>query len=247
MEPRITVFGPDLRVQRTLSIGGLAPGFELFPLQGDSILLSGLSFRPDRYGLPVHLLSPEGRLVRSFGAPEGAIVPSDEYRLARTIAPAEERRVWVAPKDRYRVELWTLEGERRGGFRGDVKWFEPIPPSPDLPTPPKSVLSSLRQAPDGLLWIKFIVPSPTWPQAHERDPQTGRWRRVDGDLRSNTVIDVVDPETNRLLARGQLYGLHTALFPGPRGEPLIARVHVDVEAAQVRVLVIGMMLTPPRS
>lgn len=241
-QPRVSVFGPDLDLKRTIPLREVVPGFELLTLDGDSIVLTGHSSRADLFGLPVHVLTPEGRRVRSFGEMEGPIISDDPLNFDRAVALADRGQLWIALKNAYRVERWTLGGERVGALRGDVDWFQPIPENPDLPTPPRGMLSSIHQAADGLLWIKFQVPSKGWTEAFERDPETGRWRSVNRDARANTVTDVVDPETNRLLARGELHGRHTALFSGPQGEPMIGRIHVDMHEEQVRVLVLTMRL-----
>ena len=237
---RLTVFGADGSVESTARLGGLAAGFEVFPMPGDSVLLSGHSFEPSIYGLPVHVLAPDGQPVRSFGERGGAIMSRDPYVLERRLALENGGRLWVASKNEYRVELWSITGSRLSTMTMDVDWFDPVETPRDSRQAPRPILASMRQDEGGLLWLKFSVAGDRWQDALARDDGEEYWRVIDEDVYWTTIIDVINPSTGRLEARARVPGGFSNLFG--KGETLLARAQVDMEAAAVRIFIIRARL-----
>lgn len=241
---RISVFTPDGEFERAIPFTeGPTPAFDFFPFRGDSILLSGYGFTPDVFGRSVHVLSRDGRRVRSFGAPEHAIVGTDPHRLIRSVSPSMGAGLWVASRDRYLIELWTLEGERVKTLVRETSWFDEIPRADGHPPPPRAFVSRIREDSDGRLWVMLKIPGEEWRDAAEpslREPHG--WRMVDEDLWMNTVVEVIDPEQGTVVASS---GRLPNRYSGMVGGPLVAHTRAAVETGEVHVLVMRMRVRRP--
>lgn len=237
---RLTVFGRDLEVDRTVRIEGVVPGFGVFPLRGDSLLLSGYSTRPGLFGMGAHVIGPDGRRVRSCGAPDGPIMAEAPNRVERRLAVENSGNVWIASQQEYRIELWNMSGRRLSTLSTN-EWFEPETPPAESPSPPRAQLVSLQQDAEGLLWVQLSVPGDEWWRAVVRDrSQPHGWRTVDRQLWTERLFDVIDPESGRLFARRQSPGRFTRLFG--TSEALVGRAELDMDRGLVRMVILRMRL-----
>lgn len=93
-----------------------------FP-SGGAIILSGRVHASREGGYPLHVFTPEGEWIRSFGMDEPQEDLSDAWPLVRALASAGDGTFWAAPRREYRLEHWTVEGVRLRAFSGDRERF----------------------------------------------------------------------------------------------------------------------------
>lgn len=210
MNNRLTWFDSQGRVERTTTLAETRVGYDVFPLPGDSVLLSGYSLAPELVGVSVHVFSPEGERIRSFGEATHPITSQSELEHVKHLALERDGGLWIASWDRYLIEHWSLEGDRLASFVRDVDWF-------DDPSPPRALLPSVRQDRSGLLWVQVLVPASSG-SGHE------------------TIIEAVDPRAGQVLASRRLDGQQSNLFDGSR----LACVVLDLEREMVQLIVLQM-------
>jgi hypothetical protein len=77
---------------------------------GDHFVMNSTIPTPDRAGLPLHLISPEGQVIRSFGSISGAYRSDIPLHDRRQLTPAGSRAVWSAWALQYVIERWSEGG-----------------------------------------------------------------------------------------------------------------------------------------
>lgn len=217
------------------------PAFDVMRIRGDSLLVSGYSSRGDLIGLAAHVFPANGSRARSFGEIEGSVQSQDPFRLARSIAPSGDTAIWIAAKDRYHLELWSLEGHRLLTVTRDVPWFDPVPQPADGPNPPRGALGSVVEDDEGRLWISFSIPREDWLKGAYRSESSPRGWSVSPGWRYRRIVEVVDPR------RGIVLASHT--FPqgedpwsGLFGNVRIARGDLDLSSGAVTIQVFRLRL-----
>jgi hypothetical protein len=224
---RITVLTPLGNVVRTITVGPPWLGFNIYPLRGDSLLVGGHSLSPELVGLPAHIISPEGALVRSFGERTYPVeATTDEFLLHRAIALSEDHTFWVAGWDRYHIELWRTDGQRLRHLVREPAWFSQPAALTDGRVPPRPALLSIFQDADGFLWTSSTVASSSW---------------TDGPHAIDTIVEVIDPASTQVLASTILPGRYTDFF----GDRLASTNLVDLENHTVRSIVLQFHLERP--
>jgi hypothetical protein len=205
---RLTVFDQDHKAARTVQLADRVDA--AIPLSGGRVLIHTISTAPERAGLPLHLMDPGGRILRSFGAENALVDPRQRDKLRRIIGPAPEDRVWSIPwnNEYYEVELWdTSSGTSVVTLRRDAGWYqhqpvpqfrdevnsEPIRPNPN----PVAVWGDSK----GLLWVVMATP---------RDD----WRVHAPARRMSYVIEVIDPSAGILLASRRYDGALSKIVAG---------------------------------
>jgi len=177
-------------------------------------VIQALSYDPARMGLPLHVLEPDGTIVRSFGAVEHLHVSREtDMNGFRAVAPVRDHpaRVWSARRNAYTIEQWDTTGRHLLTIVRRPDWFEPWlePRRSTHPEPPKPYLSEVWEDSLGRLWVWILVADPRWEA----------WRpgaRVRTDEEQHDVIlEIIDPVAGRLLASIRTPGpLHRMLTDG---------------------------------
>jgi 6-bladed beta-propeller len=209
----LTVLTPEYRYARSLHLGVRAE--QALRLGDGQVVIQSRIATPERFGLPVHTLAPDGRVLRSFGSTELTIPPGALLAQYRLIAAASANTVWAARLDRYEVQEWSDAGELRRTLLRDPTWFtradgeEPGPP--DEVRPP-SALRGLSPAPDGRLWVLATVARADWrpdPGLAGRDPRRGRPAPAPASLGRylDTVVELLDPARGQLVAAQRIPGV----------------------------------------
>lgn len=209
---RVTRLSPHAQEVYETSRLPIRDVYDVLPLPDGTILINGPWFTNEGAGLPLHLLSRSGEVVRSFGSEAPLMHARDPLHLVRfaAISLMDPATIWVAHTRRYRLELWDVEGALLESFEPDVPWFtsddanRPFPKSPS-DAGPKVGLNDIWQDAGGLLWVIIRVPNADWRQRFE--PVTGSadgsdaYRRIgfDEELWS-TRINVWDPSDWTLVA-----------------------------------------------
>lgn len=201
LNDRHTVVAPDFSVVRTRPLPGEIHDGGALPAADGHFLINASIPSAEAIGYPLHLVDPDGDLVRSFGSdPPRAGFNEPPSRFRRAMAWSRAGGIWAAHPREYRIERWTTAGERVQVLRIEADWMEGDTPGPrrdhDAPLgpPPRSLLS-IWEDDDGHLWVTGRIPASRWQDAIDGA------RIVDRNGWAHTVIEVIDPETESRLAR----------------------------------------------
>jgi hypothetical protein len=151
-------------------------------------------------GQPLHIIDPAGRIARSLAGTE-KWDPAKLYLGMRNIAPASGNRIWSAHTGAYRVELWGPDGSNPLTLVRNPRWFRPweheVRRSAEGLERPRIV--DVAEDRQGRLWVSILVRDP------KRRPSRGTgevaFTEIDLDAEFDTVLEVLDPRSGRLLAQ----------------------------------------------
>lgn len=204
---RRTVISPDGAFVRSSASRGTVS--EAVVRVDGTIAVNLASPDPELFGLPIHILDPSGRIVRSFGA-AGATAGVGVDGI-RHLARAGRDRIWSARTNRYELQLWDSSGRLLQTLVRDADWFQPwTKPAPGAPweSPPAPAIRSIWVDSIGRVWTVISVADKNWkPRPGQRSRGEGLARIVDDagaiDRYFDTLIEVIDPEQGRVVARGR--------------------------------------------
>jgi hypothetical protein len=203
---RLSVLGNDLRFKTSV----------VFSHPVARLLFDGTQYfafanirTPERAGYPLHIVSAEGRLVRSFGS-DGQGYRSDRpdaYR--REIALSPDGNMWSARYTEYVLEKWDSAGSAVERLERVVPWFPPRRSGQSSRFadrgPPDPRLHAIRVDSDGRLLVLSWVADEKWQEGLET--VRGLYGRqevvVPKAARSkywDTIIEIIDPTQRRVLA-----------------------------------------------
>jgi hypothetical protein len=198
---QLTVLTPTYEVARThfLPTGG----GERIALPGGQIVISAMSRNPDRVGHPLHIYSPTGQWVRSFGGSGSAMdgaAPPPSVRFA----PVRGDSFWIADRGRYEMQLWTARGSTPiARLIRVASFFEPYTPTFARFARDGRILpfiAGLRRGDSGLLWVSLYLADP----AHRPSPSvsTAPTSIAVADYPSvfEGMIEILDPDAGSLVA-----------------------------------------------
>lgn len=153
-------------------------------LEDGSFVVNGTlrGVAPTNPQYPLHLVSPNGNLVRSFGG-----VLRNEPAPWRRVTQSREGTLLVAPREgAYRIERWDTAGRLLRVYERQASWF-PLNATGDHSKP--SILGIHEDA-DGLLWVLTVFFDPRPEDLRPGQPHmfTGR-----------TIVDVLDLEARRVI------------------------------------------------
>ncbi|MEX2529227.1 MAG: 6-bladed beta-propeller [Gemmatimonadota bacterium] len=194
---RMTVYGPDLGEPVRTTRLPIEPQYRVLVLEDGRLVSSSAMGTPELIGLPIHVMSADGNLLRSFGH-EGARTPADAGGGARLIAPTPDRdALWaVQPGGAYRLEKWTPEGDLVTEIRGN----EDLLDDPGLEAEgfrvPRPMITAIAEDPGGWLWVAIRSSKPNW-----TDYLVRRDNHVTLEPGSRqTTIQALDPASGQVLA-----------------------------------------------
>lgn len=161
----------------------------------------------------VHIMAPDGRVVRSFvdGSDDD---PRFWYGGTRVIARAPDGNLWLGTPHRYEIELWSARQGRLRGIRREASWF---PAWSETPRPgwENPVLTGIVQE-GPFLWTLVTVPDP---DAEPLDPTVELpVEDTDLDRLLDSVVEVLDLRAGRVVARHR-FKEHLVGFRG--GRPVV--------------------------
>lgn len=206
------VLDPDGNVVRVETPTPLRPASMRLLLPGGRAVGTGTVPTRDNVGYPLHLLGPDGAVLRSFGSDRPEDVPGQSIDL-RKLALAGPDAVWAGHLTRYRLERWSLEGARQAALVRDVPWFPPYTDMRWRPDqPPHPILMALRQDAAGRLWTVVRVADARWRDARPLVADTLLARRnpaarYDPEALYDTMVEVMDPACGRVLLSRRFPGL----------------------------------------
>ena len=235
----VTIVTPELHPARTIRvpfqiISGVAMGW---PAEA---IISGAPPPGEGSGWPLHRASfaHSSLIMATHFGPDGAAADGRPVRT-QILAPSRSGGAWAADADRYRIVLWNASGQQVKTLERRPEWFASVGArglgTPTTP-PAAGILAIHEDEQTGDLWVFARVPATTWRDAWRRPDSADRGgratSRVDIGRLYATRIEVINPSTGRIVARGMLDGLAVGALPGGRAalwgiDPSrIARVHI---------------------
>jgi hypothetical protein len=243
-QARFTVFDASWNVVRTSQVRQAGP--EMARFADGSRVFSGKINLPMQLGLPLHLLSPAGEHLRSFGADPIIGQVSNRDLFYRQLAVSGPDRLWAAHLVRYRLEEWNTAGELLSILERAPEWFPPqstFDATPSSGGPPTPGLFGVRYDSTGLIWTIIAVPDAGWAEGVDQgqDPW-GRMVPVPGDFGAlfDTIVEVIDPRTATVVGRARLDaylkdfaadGIAYGLGEHPNGETRIEIWRIQLPSA----------------
>jgi hypothetical protein len=171
----------------------------VLPLGGGRFLVESQIPTPALVGHPLHVMSKDGNIVRSFGADGSPFDSEDVFKNRRIVCLNPDGTIWsIAPGGRL-LERWdTATGRRLSQVTVKSTWFR----ESSRPAPVDQVANPIIVtiwAEEDLVWILYRVADPRW--IPRRRPE--RELAVQGEnahLRSDWVLEAVRSDTGSVVA-----------------------------------------------
>lgn len=185
---RHTVLSADL--QPTLMQQGLPVPFDAI-VHSDGSSISQITSRDDASaGYPLHSIDTRGEIVQSFGAETPDYRSDRPGRMFRTIAATDDGWLWSARFSPYELELWHPDQGLARTIARAPEWFKP-----DLERSTGDKVHDIRLDKEGRLWVVISLKIEDWNPPDRRLPTA-----TDMDRILDTVIEIIDPRSGRLVA-----------------------------------------------
>lgn len=192
----ILVFDPDRHWIRTIPLGMSPWDAQVLP-DGRILLASTSTARP----FPLQLITRTGAVDREL--PGDSIAQS--IHSPRRILLAPDGTVWTLPMQfRWRLEHWDTLGNSLGAIERRPAWFPPYTRSTEVSrdVAPQPTLQDAWFDADGRLWILGKVADPKWYDGLGT-ADGGAVAITDPDRVADTILEVIDPATGRVLAEAR--------------------------------------------
>ena len=224
---------------------------EIPPLAGAAILSGGRFIvsrglrNPLLGSYPLHLFDANGDHIRSFGPDLGPEVTG--YERLMIVGPAGEDRVWASPVAEYKPVLYDTMGNTRTTLARDARWFTPWDDprgENGIREPPRPQVHGLREDAAGLLWTIVRVSDENWKPFPSDGPIF--IEELFKHPRFDTLIEVMDPRTGRVIQRAR-FDEQLTFVQGP-ARPVRPLVHAPTETEQglIQLRVSELRLKTPR-
>jgi hypothetical protein len=175
------------------------PHSPALPLGGDRFLVKRQLSAPALAGHPLHVMSKDGSIVRSFGADGSPFHSEDSLKNGRAVCLNPDGTVWSIASGGRLLERWdTATGRRLAQVTVKSTWFR----ESSRPAPQDQVANPIIRtiwAEEDLVWILYQVPDPQWIPR----PRPERELAVQGEnahLRSDWVLEAVRIDTGSVVA-----------------------------------------------
>jgi hypothetical protein len=232
---RLTVLSPDYAAIRSVNfVHRPEMGGKVAVLLENGQLATNLDTRGadrERSGSALQVLDRDGRIAHEFDeAPSTPEAGVGGFRRMRTLGPSGHGFWSGTLLFRYRLELWDSTGRRLARLERRPPWFLPydtlLSRTPE--NPPYSHLASVREDTMGRLWAVSFVADSQWAEGLSSQPVEGeggiRFYRTEYPEKTlDTMIEVIDPVTGRLLVSRRFDGLYPHLI----SDSLIGRTVYD--------------------
>ena len=204
---RATVFGPGHEVIRFFALPVAVTSAVPFPDGG--VLVAGEGRSRTYSGIPMLLLDSAGRTSHPVGADDETLDLDNPYGSVRIVGKGPQGTAWSARLNEYLIERWDRSGQRIMSVRRMADWFQPWTRVAGIPrlVRPQPRITDVRQI-DNHLWVLIQVADANW-RAREGKPVPGMKGATvtpdaDKELIFDTIVEVIDLSTNRLLASHRL-------------------------------------------
>jgi hypothetical protein len=212
---RVLVFDLQRRFVRQFR-SELQAGFETIAMRHDTLLVSASMRDRERFGFPLHVVSPEGAYVRSFGAEDRSTSRIGEVFF---LAKATDSSVWLARSHRYELEHWHIDGRLLSRVRVDRDYFPPREPTRSKPLEQERPLTNIKDI--GVIpgvglsvlltrarsdWVASVKTDETAEHSNGLGKETtAKSPSLGSRLRwVEQIIEIIDPEDGHLIASHRL-------------------------------------------
>ncbi len=179
-----------------------SPPHNILPISDGRLIVQSYFRGSDTDGSLLHLLKTNGEPVLSFCELESDFQLGKPWFQYRSVAVADDERIWSAHWNRHQIELWSLGGELQKILKGDPGWFQPWEEqdgNAPMFVPPKPHIASIQQDSAGRLWILSRISGQEWERLELGDNPRAmpglNWINKTYD----TVVEVIDPLSGELL------------------------------------------------
>jgi hypothetical protein len=138
----------------------------ILPLKDGSFVGVAVRVEDAPAGQPVHLFSPDGRMLNAIGTPMKMLGVRPAVTLAR-----KNGGVWIARPESYTLEQWGFDGKQIASVHRTVPWFTPdavAKARKEHRTPPTIV--DVSEDDSGVLWVAALKPDPTFRPKASKTP-----------------------------------------------------------------------------
>ena len=198
----LTVLSPAGTIVRRVSVPGRVRNVAHL---GRGVLVAHMPLNtPSEYGLPLHLLNPNGQLVRSFGAAiDQQVAIGRDHVLYRVVARATDSTVWSSRVDSVALEEWSVTGRLLRRIEGELaRRANDIGVTEYSKQDPGPRLRHIQQSSDGFVWVIMTFPSGA-ATSNSVGEQRQELRAQGGESPPRalkTLIVAVDARSGRVLA-----------------------------------------------
>ena len=175
------------------------PHAPALPLRGDRFLVERQIPTPALVGHPLHVMSKDGSIVRSFGADGSPFHSEDTLKNGRAVCLNPDGTIWSIASGCRLLERWdTATGRRLSHVTVKSTWFrESSRPAPMGRVANPIILTIWSE--EDLVWILYRVADPQW------IPRRGSERELfaqgeNAHLRSDWVLEAVRSDTGSVVA-----------------------------------------------
>jgi hypothetical protein len=191
----LLTFDADYQVKTKTEL----PHRPALPLGGDRFLVASQIPTPALVGHPLHVMSKDGNIVRSFGADGGPFRSADTLKNSRAVCLNPDGTFWSIASGGRLLERWdTATGRRLSHVTVKSTWFrESSRPAPQDQVANPIILTIWAE--EDLVWILYRVPDPQWipgPRSEKDLVATGEL----ADRRSDWVLEAVRSDSGSVVA-----------------------------------------------
>lgn len=207
----VTMDGTIVQKLPTAPVRGVSNGVFL---GGGNVLIAAPSLASDGTMRTMHVLSLQsGRVLRSIGHPDPSL--GSGYEAVRYVGGGKNG-IWAVRMNRFEMELWSPDGRLVRKLLRDADWFQAWTENYTPERGPgrlQPILRGILEDENGFLWLCVLVPRDRSVQYPTRRDQPIKRFDTSGDY-YDTIIEVIDPRTNKLLVSRRLPRVVRGFFPG---------------------------------
>jgi hypothetical protein len=176
------------------------PHAPALPMGGDRFLVASQIPTPALVGHPLHVMSKDGYIVRSFGADGSPFHSEDAFKNRRAVCLNPDGTIWSIAVGGRLLERWdTATGRRLSQVTVKSTWFrESSRPAPQDQVANPIILTIWAE--EDLVWILYRVPDPQWIPRRRSERELGAAQGENADLRSDWILEAVRSDTGSVVA-----------------------------------------------
>jgi hypothetical protein len=191
----------DLEVLRTVRLPAASSATPPVFFSDGTLAIRADIWSRDGAGLPFHIVGSDGTITQSFGL-RPASFPG--RLLVGAMTASGDSAVWVSHLDRYRLELWSREGQLLGLYERPAPWFRSREDAGDKGGERYTQIGGLYEDEKGRLWVLAGERTLAGPG------------RIQGDLEAcGSIIEVLDPKNSQVVAVSVQRGVRDYSTHGP--------------------------------
>jgi hypothetical protein len=176
------------------------PAFPSFMMADGNFIVAQQIRSRDLAGYPVHVVTPQGSVLRSFGSDVPEYRTDMDLVTTRLATPGSDGTIWTIAPGRYLFEQWDQRtGTRLRRVPVKSSWFsESVRGNPDPMTRPQDVIEAAWER-EQVLWALTRVADAKWaPPA--TPPGESAIVPSEYDRRYDWMLEAIDGASGRIVA-----------------------------------------------